>query len=564
MTNWIIFFFIIQAIHFLGTWKLYQKAGRAIWEAAIPIYNAYVLTKIINRPWWWVILLFIPIVNLMMFPAFWVETVRSFGKEKTKYLFLAVITFGLYIYFLNYIEDVKYQKERQLRPFTKTGEWVTSIVFAIIAATLVHTYFMRPYTIPTSSLEKSLLVGDYLFVSKFHYGARTPKTPIAFPMVHDTMPIPFTGKRFRSYMNSISAPNFRFPGFQKIKRNDIVVFNWPTDTVRFFRDISGIHVDKPLDKKSNYVKRCVGIPGDSLEIRDGYVFINGDQTVLPDRAKTQYNSIVYTKKYYTDKTLRSNGIKEYFRFYSIPRNNFDKSISNISRDAILLDDSTIEIETSYTFTENEKRSYGLKENKGKIKLNLTDNLFSKISRAKTTDSIKKMIVSKGKYNYRIFPHNKQYAWTKDNFGPLYIPKMGETLALDSKSIPFYQRIIQEYEGNNLTIDGDKIYINGELAETYTFQQDYYWMMGDNRHNSEDARYWGYVPFDHVVGKPVFLWFSIEQQDPRNPKSWFKRIRTERLFTTVHASGEPVSYLPHFLGFLMVLWGYSFYKKRRKA
>ncbi len=564
MTNWIIFFFIIQAIHFLGTWKLYQKAGREVWEVAIPIYNAYVLTKIINRPWWWVILLFIPIVNLMMFPAFWVETVRSYGKEKTSQLFVTVFTLGFYIYYLNYIEDVSYQKERQLKPFTKTGEWVTSIVFAIIAATLVHTYFMRPYTIPTSSLEKSLLVGDYLFVSKFHYGARTPKTPIALPMVHDTMPIPFTGKRFRSYVNSISAPNFRFPGFQKIKRNDIVVFNWPTDTVRFFRDNSGIHVNKPLDKKSNYVKRCVGIPGDSLEIKDGYIFINGEQTVLPDRAKTQYHSIVYSKKYYSDKILIKNDIKEYYRFYSIPRNNFDSKIQNISRDAVLLDNNTIEIETNFVFNQNHLRNYNLKENKYKVKLNLTDNLFRKIGKAKSTDSIIKMNDTIGKYNHRIFPHNKQYVWTKDNFGPLYIPKKGETLAINSKSIPFYQRIIEEYEGNNLTIDGDKIYINGELAETYTFQQDYYWMMGDNRHNSEDARYWGYVPFDHVVGKPVFLWFSIEQQDPRNPKSWFKRIRKERLFTTVHASGKPVSYLPHFLGFLILLWGYSFYKKKRKA
>ncbi len=519
MTNLILFFLIVQVIHFLGTWKLYQKAGRKAWEAAVPIYNAYVLTKIINRPWWWVILLFIPIINLMMFPAFWVETVRSFGKEKTSQLLLVVFTLGFYIYYLNYIEDVKYQAERQLKPFTKTGEWVTSIVFAIIAATLVHTYFMRPYTIPTSSLEKSLLIGDYLFVSKFHYGARVPKTALALPMVHDTMPIFFTGKRVRSYVKGVSLPYFRFPGFQKIKRNDIVVFNWPADTVRFFRDYSGIHVDKPMDKKSNYVKRCVGVPGDSLEVRDGYVFINGKQTVLPDRAKTQF--------YYTvDTGGKKIKLQRFFEEYDI--------------------------------TEGGQLS------DGRLMLNMTQDAADYLKTIKSIKSISRNIDTTISFDKHIFPHDSQYAWNKDNFGPIYIPRKGDKVILDAKSIPFYKRIIKEYEGNDLAIDGTNIYINGKIADFYTFKQDYYWMMGDNRHNSEDARYWGYVPFDHVVGKPVFIWFSIENIDPRNPKSWFQRIRKERLFTTVHYSGKPRSYLPHFLVFIAILWGWSYFRKKRKA
>jgi len=517
MTNWILFFLIVQAIHFLGTWKLYKKAGRKPWEAAVPIYNAYILTKIINRPWWWIILLFVPIVNLMMFPSFWVETVRSFGKEKTIHLFLAVFTLGFYIYYLNYFEEVQYQKERQLKPFTKAGEWVTSIVFAVIAATLVHTYFMRPYTIPTSSLEKSLLVGDYLFVSKFHYGARTPKTPIAFPMVHDTIPIPYTGKRFRSYINKVNLPNFRFPGFQKIKRNDIVVFNWPADTVRFFRDNSGIHVDKPLDKKSNYVKRCVGIPGDSLEIRDGYIFINGKQTVLPDRAKTQF--------YYTiDTGSKKINLERFFEKY------------NVTEGGTLQD--------------------------GRYVLNLTQEAADFLKQNKSIKNVTRNIDSAGVYASRIFPHNPQYGWSKDNFGPVYIPKKGDKITLNAQSIPFYKRIIKEYENNDFIIDGETYYLDGEVVDSYTFKQDYYWMMGDNRHNSEDARYWGYVPFDHVVGKPVFIWFSIEQKDARNKKSWLQRIRKERLFTTVHYGGKPTSYLPHFLVFLVLLWGYSYLRRRK--
>ena len=510
MINLLIFVLIIQVIHFLGTWKLYVKAGRKAWEAAIPVYNAVVLTKIMNRPWWWVILLFIPVINLLMFPAFWVETVRSFKKEKTSEVLLAVFTLGFYIYYLNYIEDVAYQAERQLAPHTKLGEWVTSIAFAIIAATLVHTYFMRPYVIPTSSLEKTLLVGDYLFVSKFHYGARVPQTALQIPMVHDTMPIP---TKFRSYVKGVEYPYFRLPGIQKIKRNEIVVFNWPADTVYQFRDPLGRFVHKPMDKKSNYVKRCVGIAGDSLEIKDGYIFINGKQTVLPDRAKPQYMHNV-------DVGGKKVDLRRFFKKFYIPEGGQLKN--------------------------------------GNYILNLTEEAAVYLRKNKKIVSVVKQIDTTTTFNKSIFPHNKQYPWNKDNFGPIYIPEAGKTVALNTKTLPFYQRIIEEYEHNNLTLDGANIYINGEIADSYTFKQDYYWMMGDNRHNSEDARYWGYVPFDHIVGKPVFIWFSKEMGN----KPFLKSIRWERMFTTVHANGEPKSYLIHSIigGFL--LWLFFFIKKKR--
>jgi len=556
MTNLIIFILLIQVIHFLGTWKLYVKAGRKAWEAAIPIYNAYVLTKIIDRPWWWVLLLFFPVINLMMFPAFWVETVRSFGKEKTSEVLLVVFSLGFYIYYLNYLEEVSYKKERQLKPHTKAGEWVTSIVFAVVAATLVHTYFMRPYVIPTSSLEKSLLVGDYLFVSKFHYGARVPITPLALPMVHDTMRYP---TKFRSYVKGVELPYFRLPGFQKIKRNDIVVFNWPTDTVYRFRDPSKRYVYKPVDKKSNYVKRCVGIPGDSLEIKEGYVFINGKQTVLPDRAKTQYFSLLETKKDYPAALLEQLGISEYARFYQINKKNF-KTIRGVARTAKLLaDNQTVEFETAYTFSQRDLKQRGIKQDKSKISLNLTDELFEELKKDKTTISIQKRLTPKGTYNPSVFPHDKQYLWSRDNFGPIYIPNAGKTVVLNTKTAPLYRRIIEEYEHNSLAIDGGKIYVNGQETDSYTFKQDYYWMMGDNRHNSEDARYWGYVPFDHVVGKPVLIWFSAAQ----NGKPLLKRIRWDRMFTTVHADGKPKSYLFHFIGLVTLLWGFSYFRKKKK-
>lgn len=509
MIQWFIFFLIVQVIHFAGTWKLYVKAGRKSWEAIIPVYNAVVLLKILKRPTWWTILLFIPIINLLMFPVIWVETIRSFGKYKTTDSVLAVITLGFYIYYLNYVADVNYVADRSLKSRTEVGEWVSSIVFAIVAATLVHTYFMQPYTIPTSSLEKSLLVGDFLFVSKFHYGARTPMTTVAAPMVHDSLPL----VKAKSYLKKPQLPYFRLPGFEKIKRNEIVVFNWPVDTVRFFRDQSNIHIDKPIDKKSNYVKRCVGIPGDSLEIREGYIYINGEKTVLPDRALPQY-------------------------MHKVETNGQQLSAASLKR---------------YNVTEG--GFYG-----DYYMLNLTDENAGKLKSNPIVKNITKLLSPKGDYSETIFPHDSQYAWSIDNYGPIYIPEAGKTVELNAKSLPFYERIIEDYENNNLTTSGDEIFINGKLATNYTFKQDYYWMMGDNRHNSEDARYWGYVPFDHVVGKPVFIWFSWDS----NGEGIAKKIRWERVFTTVHGSGKPVSYLYYFLGALALWYAVGFFRKRKKT
>ncbi len=508
MTQWFIFFLIIQVIHFLGTWKLYKKAGKKSWQAIIPVYNAIVLMRIINRPVWWVFLLFIPIINLLMFPVIWVETSRSFGKNKTIDTILAVVLLGFYNFYLNYFTNVSYIKNRSLKTRTEFGEWVSSIIFAIVAATLVHTYFMQPYTIPTSSLEKSLLIGDFLFVSKFHYGARVPMTTVAAPMVHDSLPIIHT----KSYLNKPQLPYFRLPGFEDIKRNEIVVFNWPTDTVRFFRDHSKIHVDKPIDKKSNYVKRCVGVPGDSLEIKDGYIFINGKQTVLPDRAKPQYiNKVVTDGQQLSTATLKR---------YNVTEGSFQGDY---------------------------------------YMLNLTDKNAKRLANNPLIKSVTKQITPNGNFDKSIFPHNNQYPWSVDNYGPIYIPEAGKTVDLNLKTLPLYKRIIKVYEHNNLTVNGDEIFINGKLATTYTFKENYYWMMGDNRHNSEDARYWGYVPFDHVVGKPVFIWFSWDT----NGQGLANKIRWNRVFTTVNGTGEPVSYLYPFLGVLALWFGFSYYRKRKK-
>ena len=521
-TEWFLFFLAVQVVHFLATWKLYIKAGRQAWEAIIPIYNAIILMKIINRPKWWVVLLFIPIVNLLMFPVIWIETCRSFGHNKRPDTILAVVTLGLYLFYINYITTPEYVKERNLNPRTALGEWISSIAFAIIAATLVHTYFMQPYTIPSSSLEKTLYVGDFLFVSKFHYGAKLPTTAIAAPMVHDTLPL--IGKSYvsdsknkDSWINKLSLPYMRLPGIQKIKRNEIVVFNWPADSLNLmWGDNSGKFTYKPTDKRTNYVKRCVGIPGDSLEVRDGYVFINGKRTVLPDRAKPQY-------------------------FFTV-----DTGGKQFSQGAAV----------RYNIREYDYRD-------GKFIINLTDDEAALIRKNPIVKSAIKIIEPKGTFNQSLFPHSPHYKWSNDNYGPIYIPKKGETVVLDEKSMPFYEQIIRRYEHNNLSIVGNNYYLNGKKINSYTFKQDYYWMMGDNRQNSLDARAWGYVPFDHVVGKPVFIWLSWDPNAP-NFMAKLKSIRWDRMFTTVGGSGEPVSYFKFFLIALMGYFVVGYYRKQKKT
>jgi len=507
-TQWFIFFLLLQVIHFLGTWKLYVKAGRKAWEAAIPVYNAVVLMQIIGRPKWWVILLFLPIINLLMFAVIWVETIRSFGKKSTLDTVLVIATLGFYIYYINYFTEVKYERDRSLKPATSGGEWLSSIVFAIVAATIVHTYIMQPYTIPTSSLEKSLLIGDFLFVSKFHYGARVPMTTVAAPMVHDTLPL----IKVKSYLNKPQLPYLRIPGFQKIKRNDIVVFSWPVDTVEYFFQKTNRKIRKPVDKKSNYVKRCVAVPGDSLKIIDGDIYINGALSVMPDRARPQYFYDVNTG----GNTINVNTLQNKYRV----------------REGGRLPD-------------------------GNYVLNLAEEDARLLSKNPVVKTMNKRLAPKGE-GEDVFPNDPKLMWNKDNFGPVYIPGKGKTVQLDKNSIGFYKQIIREYEKNEIELVGDQVMINGAPASSYTFKQDYYWMMGDNRHNSEDSRYWGYVPFDHVVGKPVFIWFSWNSQG-----KGLDKVRWERLFTTVHGSGKPVSYFYWFLGALALWYGYTVFKRKGK-
>ncbi|WP_426091632.1 signal peptidase I [Flavobacterium sp. DSR3-2] len=516
LLQWFVFFLLVQIVHFLGTWKLYEAAGRKRWEAAIPVYNAIILMKIIGRPTWWTILLFIPIINLIIFPVIWIETLRSFGKRSGLDTLLGIITLGFYIYYVNYTQKLEYGADRSLSPQNKAADTVSSLLFAVVVATIVHTYFIQPYTIPTSSLEKSLLVGDFLFVSKMNYGARVPMTTVALPMVHDSIPL----TKSKSYLTWPQLPYMRLPGIQNIKRTDIVVFNWPVDTVYRFFDTSKRRAYKPVDKKSNYVKRCVGIPGDNLSIKDGVVYIDGKILQLPERAKPQFSY------------------------------------------KVAIDGKTpIDFETLY-------KELDITDPSGFINETTKDTIFMSAlteagaERLKNTPGVTAVIrqisrdVDKANYGKGVFPHINK--WNSDNYGPVYIPEQGKTVELNSETLPFYKTIIDDYENNDLKVNGTEIRINGKVATSYTFKQNYYWMMGDNRHNSEDSRYWGFVPENHIVGKPIFIWLSI---DP-NGKG-INKIRWDRVFTTVSGEGQPQSYFKLFLlGLLILFVGEYFWKKRK--
>jgi signal peptidase I len=344
-------------------------------------------------------------------------------------------------------------------------------------------------------------------------------TPIAAPMVHDSIPV----IKKLSYLSKPQLPYFRFPALEKIKNNDIVVFNWPRDTLSNMYLPATERIDKPRDKKTNYVKRCVGIAGDSLQIKDGIVFINGKELILPERAKPQYS---YEVTYDMNTSIDFEGILK-------DLNSTDGAgFKNEARDTLYI--------AALTFDGAEK--------------------LKTVSGIKSVNRVNKKTAEDG-----VFPDFKDGKpsvtnnWSGDNFGPIYIPEAGKTVVLNKETLPLYKIIITEYEGNTLEVKGNEIKINGKVTNSYTFKQNYYWMMGDNRHNSLDARYFGYTPADHIVGKPIFIWMSIDW----NAKGLFNKFRTERFFTTVSGEGQPESYFKYFLILLAGYFAWDWYRGKKK-
>lgn len=376
------------------------------------------------------------------------------------------------------------QKPKHKSPFR---EWLDSVVFAVVAATLIRFFLFEAYTIPTPSMESSLMVGDFLFVSKMHYGVRTPKTPLQLPLTHQK--IWFTN--LPSYLTWLQLPTYRLPGFSKVKQGDAVVFNVPN----FEED-----GDAPLDLRTFYVKRCVATPGDVLEVKDQQVFVNNMAMENPERM--QHPVFMKTKENLDDAFFAQYGIRN------------DPNASYDSADWLPLADST-----------NQLAGYKLNTSK----LHIDEIKLLPWAKSFDLDAFKD---PKGLTFIDMFPHDTvDFKWNRDHYGPLKVPAKGWTVQLDRKSVTLYQEAIIKYEGNSdIVLVGDKLLKNGQPMSTYTFKQDYYFMMGDNRHNSADSRFWGFVPADHIVGKAVFVWMSI---DPNKPLFSLDKIRWNRIFRFVN-------------------------------
>jgi signal peptidase I len=393
-------------------------------------------------------------INLFFFIVMSFVAGSSFLTNILFFVLIQAAIIGYYI-FVN-----RFQRK------TKTREWIDAIAFAVVAATLIRTFFIEAYTIPTSSMEKSLLVGDFLFVSKVNYGARAPITPVSFPFAHNTMPV--VGGN--SYIEWPNMPYMRLPGFQKIKNNDVVVFNYPAEDGR------------PLDKKENYIKRCLGIAGDSLAVVNQQVLVNGVAAENPP--KMQFKYFVQTDGTFDEKVAKRNDITE----------------------------------------------GGRVSDQGDFELLLTKDAKDDLLQQSWVKKVENTLQAKGAGASYIFPFKEEWGWNVDNFGPIYIPKAGDNIKLDTVTYFIYERAIKVYENNpTLEMKDNKVYLEGKEITSYTFKQNYYFMMGDNRHNSADSRFWGFVPEDHIVGKALFTWMSL---DP-NETNIFKKIRWNRIFRGIN-------------------------------
>ncbi len=411
-----------------------------------------------------------------------------------------VVIYDLYIsrLFYKYVWRHNEQWCKDSALYRSAYEWVNSIIFAVVVATLIHTYVFQLYVIPTSSMEKSLLVGDYLYVSKVSYGPKMPNTPISFPFVHHTMPLSTEKK---SFSEAIKWPYNRLAGRKEVERGDVVVFNFPAgdtvllenqsvtyyDVLRSYQNQYGdtrgraslfedfTVITRPVDKRENYVKRCVALPGDTIEIIESTLFING--VAESQSNKRQFIHTVQTTAPLSQEVLDRLSITEVYGNGSI----YQMPLSLDKAEAIRALPNVISVEQYI--------AYG--------------------------------------FNPDIFPSESRYAWTQDNFGPLWIPARGATVELNDDNLPLYSRIISLYEGNDLKVENGEIFINGERSNSYTFKMDYYWMMGDNRHNSADSRFWGFVPEDHIVGRAAVVMISMDAAG-----SFPSNIRWDRLFKSV--------------------------------
>jgi signal peptidase I len=521
---------LIVELPAVGSYKLFQKAGIAPWKAFVPFVNTWEMLKATHYRSHWFYWQFIPVVG--WFISIWiiVEFVKLFGKYGFfQHIGAALLSFIYYPVIAN-DKKTRFIGRDMVKKHKKSTarEWIDAGVFAVVAATLIRTFIFEAYTIPTSSMEKTLLVNDFLFVSKLTYGPRIPNTPLAVPFVHHTIPL----INVKSYTELIHLPYTRwFPS--PIERNDVVVFNFPdgdtltrewdsqnpyydilrTQEISDYREMEPQYKDKnqllidskerareevwsnysittrPVDKRENYIKRCVAISGDTIQVKDAILYVNGKPAYVSPTSAIYYN--VTTNRQISSDELKDAGI----------RLNMEE-----------------QQESENDFLGSSSPNY--------YSINLTLDEVEKLKKIQGVLKIEKEIDSTWTFNrdqQLVMPRDTTVAkWTKDEFGPLWIPKKGDSIELTKSNIAFYKRAIRVYENNDWDEHDGKIFINGKESRFYTFKMNYYWMMGDNRHKSQDSRYWGFVPEDHVVGSAWLIWMS-----------WEHGVRWNRLLKKIH-------------------------------
>ena len=516
-------FELYRILYFLGVtaglWLLFRKAGVAPWKSLIPVYRVMVWIKLCGKSWRWYLYFLIPAVNVFAFLLLVVETAKMFQRYSFWEQTLAVIF--PWIYLLCVAANPRHvYVDPAGRPPHRVGElrdWVDSIVFALVAAVIIRGHIFELYNIPSSSMEKSLLVGDNLLVSKMAYGPRATMTPLALPLVHNV--VPFTGGQTESYLPWVKLPYHRYWGWGHVRRFDAVVFNYPDgDTVctawqsnRSYHDlvreegreavlhatsmnVGGVAVPnkirvRPVDKRENFIKRCIGLPGETLEIRNQQVYINGTPIENPRHLQFQYAVLFRPDVPCNPRhTLSQLGVSE----------------------------------EDYANAVMQQRYEGI----AYYIVPLSRDRAAELAQRYEVDTVQPLVFPAEPGSMTLFPHDARYGWSVDNFGPVHIPAKGEVLELNVDNICFYERLIRDFEGNTLEVFDHSIMINGKETTTYKVKMDYYWMMGDNRHNSADSRYWGYVPENHIVGRAACVLWSRDKDS--------RKMRWNRLFKTASA------------------------------